>query len=355
MTSAREVATRRRNARERLVKATSSAARRFWRRLDDDNLTASWASQLSDLEALLQQAQTRSAEGANSYVADVLSAQGVTSRPTAEVRSEAFSGLASDGRPLRSLLERPLITVFRSIRDGSPVRLAKAHGEFSLRRIVETQIEDAGRVADGVAVAASDGIGYTRLLVPPSCSRCAVLAGRYYKWNAGFARHPQCDCVHVPVESEQAALDEGLINDPKTYFNSLSREQQDKIFTKDGARAIRDGADVNQVVNARRGAKGLSRAGGRLTKEEQDIVRGGPRGRLQRTNVYGQNVFITDEGVTRRGLAGSRLGAWNEDAQKQGRYRRARAPRLMPESIYEIAGNDREEAVRLLKRFGYIV
>lgn len=28
--------------------------------------------------------------------------------------------------------------------------------------------------------------------------------------------------------------------------------------------------------------------------------------------------------------------------------------RVMPESIYQIAGDDREEAIRLLRRFGYI-
>lgn len=310
MPSAREVATRRQSARERLVKATSSAARRFWRRLDDDNLAASWASQLSDLEALLQQAQTRSAEGASSYVADVLSAQGVTPRSTAEVRSEAFSGLASDGRPLRSLLERPLITVFRSIRDGNPVTLAKAHGEFSLRRIVETQVEDAGRVADGVAVATTERTGYTRLLVPPGdCSRCVILAGRYYRWSSGFQRHPQCNCIHVPVSGEKAATDEGLINDPRAYFDSLTTEQQDKLFTKDGARAIRDGADISQVVNARRGMK---KAGGRVR---------------------------TTEGTTRRGFARSRMNG---------------GQRVMPEEIYAVSSS-REEAIEALRNNGFIV
>src|SRR5690606_23965723 len=33
---------------------------------------------------------------------------------------------------------------------------------------------------------------YVRMLTPPSCSRCTVLAGRWYRKNAGFARHPGC-------------------------------------------------------------------------------------------------------------------------------------------------------------------
>ena len=56
--------------------------------------------------------------------------------------------------------------------------------------------------------------------------------------------------------------------------------------------------------------------------------------------MFGRRVFVTTEGTTRRGVAGARLG-------------QARTPRLMPESILEIA-TDREDAVRLLRRFGYI-
>lgn len=135
----------------------------------------------------------------------------------------------------------------------------------------------------------------------------------------------------------------------------MSQAEQNRIFTRAGARAIRDGADMNQIVNARRGAAGLS-VPGRLTAEEQRMLRGGrDRGRLTRQPVYGQEVFTTTEGTTRRGLAGRRLGAWSEDATRRrgARYRSARTPRLMPESIYELA-EDREDAVRLLRRFGYI-
>lgn len=114
---------------------------------------------------------------------------------------------------------------------------------------------------------------------------------------------------------------------------------------------------MGQIVNARRGALGLTPAGARITGPEARILRGGrERGHLQATDVYGRQLLVTTEGVTVRGTAGVRLGARETGTRKPGdRYRSAKTPRLMPESILQIAGDDREEAIRLLKRFGYIL
>lgn len=86
------------------------------------------------------------------------------------------------------------------------------------------------------------------------------------------------------------------------------------------------------------------------------MLRGGRDvGRLQTRDVYGQQVFTTTEGTTTRGVAGVRLGARERGRKDGGRYRRAQVPRLMPESILAAAGDDRDEAIRLLRRFGYII
>lgn len=140
------------------------------------------------------------------------------------------------------------------------------------------------------------------------------------------------------------------------YFRSLTRDEQDRAFTKAGAESIRLGADISQVVNARRGALGLTPAGARLTGDEATALRGGrQRGRLEAVDVFGRQLYVTTEGVTVRGSAGVRLGARETGVRRPGdRYKSARPPRLMPESILAIAGDDRDEAVRLLKRFGYI-
>jgi hypothetical protein len=66
-----------------------------------------------------------------------------------------------------------------------------------------------------------------------------------------------------------------------------------------------------------------------------------PKGRLVRTEVFGRGVFVTNEGVTARGLSRTAMGT-------------KRPFRLMPESIYEIAGGDRAEVIRLLKLYGFI-
>jgi hypothetical protein len=111
--------------------------------------------------------------------------------------------------------------------------------------------------------------GYARMLNAPSCSRCVVLAGKWFRWNQGFQRHPRCDCIHIPA-SESVAGDMRV--DPRAYFDSLSKDAQEKTFTASGARAIRDGADPAHVVNIRqRGltvAKPSRRRGTHMTVDD---------------------------------------------------------------------------------------
>lgn len=185
-----------------------------------------------------------------------------------------------------------------------------------LQANVQTVISDTGRAAESLEIAVRPGIGYVRMLNPPSCPRCVILAGRFYRWNAGFERHPRCDCRHVPA-SEVASKD--LRVDPDRYFHSLTEQGQDAAFGKANAQAIRDGSDIGQVVNARRG--------------------------MQTAQVYGERLRITSEGVTKRGVAGRAIRARGRNA--------ATTPRLMPSSIYQIA-DDRADAVRLLRMNGYI-
>jgi hypothetical protein len=649
-----------------LARATAEAVNAVWALLDLTDIARSWAGLFRAPAAILTAAQRSAAAGADSYVQRALDAQEMAVTAEAMVDADSLAGVASDGRPLDSLLYQPAITTLTAIKQGAAPTQAKLLGSISLDMIVRTQVADAGRVATGIAVATRPSVGYIRMLNPPSCSRCVVLAGRWYRWNRGFQRHPRCfpagvavtgpstlaasrrwyegelvvlataggkqlsltgnhpvltrrgwlpahllqegdevvsctrtkgatplvvpdhqqvpalvedvwrslgmgglhrvpsaaedfhgdgqngevdvvyadralrdvpdgalieqlrevpltlrrelalpfdqqrmsqlvdagrttqprgrvgglglplafgrghagspclpggasvaplnamlgepslydvaadpvlaaqgvlarasevgvgdihdrqrpvsprwdapggpmtvenrgthagrgldllerltgqveldrlvdvrrvewsghvysltsaegwhsanslivsncDCIHVPASEDMAG---DLRTDPKLYFDSLSEGEQSRIFTQAGARAIRDGADISQVVNARRGAAGLAPAGARLTVAERQMLKGGrERGHLQTTKVFGQDVFITTEGVTTRGAAGVRLGARETGRKQGGRYRSARIPRLMPESIYQAAGDNREEAIRLLRRFGYI-
>ncbi len=95
---------------------------------------------------------------------------------------------------------------------------------------------------------------------------------------------------------------------------------------------------------------------GALTRDERRVVVKG--GRLEKTDVYGRPVYLTSEGTTIRsdfGKAGIASGDVTRLAPNAAgkRLRATTAPRLMPESIYEIA-TDREDATRLLRLYGYL-
>ncbi|MFV2094835.1 hypothetical protein ACFHW1_05000 [Micromonospora sp. LOL_014] len=323
--------------RERLVRGVDRVASQTWRRVDPGSIAASWRSLLPAVLAALVGAQRLAAGAAGGYVSAALVEQGLPTAAEGRVVVDALTGVASDGRDLASLLYRPVVTSLVAIQGGTSTTRALAGGEAALRMIVGTQVADAGRAADQVALTARPAVsGYRRMLVGRSCSRCVILAGRWYRYNRGFDRHPRCDCTHVPAREDTG---QDVSTNPRKYFDSLSAAEQDRAFTAAGAEAIRLGADINQVVNARRGMSTAGPPG---------------RRRLVAVDAFGQRVYVTSEGVTTRGVAGRRLGARETGTRAGGgRYRSARVPRLMPETILAVA-DDREDAVRLLRRHGYI-
>lgn len=291
-----------RRRQQQLARAARDKLARLWRFVDPRDPQGSWAALNRYAVGTLSAAQTEAARGADEYVTAALAWQGATPDPVGSVAAWAFAGTAADGRDLAGLLGYPAFEVSAFVDQGMDPAQAAAVGRRHLERIAVTEVADAARVATGVAQVADRTVtGYVRMLTPPSCSRCVVLAGRFYRWNAGFQRHPQCDCVHIPAAEH---LTEAA-TDPRTYFDSLSPAEQDATFGSAGAQAIRDGSDIARVVNARRG---MYTAGGRL---------------------------LTREATTRRGTG--------------------RRVRLMPEQILREAGGNRDEAIRLLRAHGYIL
>lgn len=276
----------------------------LWSEVSLSSLDGSWAAQVPLLVPALTSVQGKAAAAGASYGAQTLADQGLYEAPKHFVDPAGFAGQASDGRSLEGLLWGPVPHVKTLIGGGMDPRKALKSGGSFLTTIMRTQVADAGRAAAGVDTATKPRISYVRMLNPPSCARCSILAGRVYRWNAGFARHKRCDCVHVQTTARAAAETEGLIHDPYDYFNSLSPAEQDKNYTKAGAQAIRDGGDIFQVVNSRRGM----RPGG----------------------------LITTEGTSRRGNFGRN------------------GPRLTPEAIYG-KGLGREATLKELERYGYIL
>ncbi|QSE94188.1 hypothetical protein JWS13_39115 [Rhodococcus pseudokoreensis] len=336
-------------AQQKITTAVLLAARRIWGVRPPKDFDSWFAANVDRLITIVTAGQARAVEGADDYVTAVLDELGTPVAAEVIPATEPLVGVASDGRPLDSLMYGAIITTKGKIVEAdtySPDVLAQAwqSGLNALMLRTQQQIADASRVATSLSIAARPGVGYVRMLNPPSCSRCAVLAGRFYRWNQGFRRHPGCDCRHIPSREDSAR---DLRTDPGAYFASLPEDLQNKIFTMAGAEAIRDGADINHVVNARRG----------MSTAQENVAGWIPKGRLQTRSLYGQEMATTIEGVTRRGeayRAMSRAGyAQRETDVRAGRNFRAKAPRLMPESIYEIA-EDRDDALRLLRLNGYL-
>lgn len=244
----------------------------------------------------------------------------------------AFAGTTQLGWPI----ETPIETILDRLRREAEEEVQRLTEVMfaSLDLFVQAEIIAAGADAASVEIAAgNEWTNYVRVLDLPSCDRCVILAGRIYRDLDGFARHPRCDCQHWPVESWAEAEAAGLVTDPMVAFE---RGQIGGFVTlKDGStrfkpslseadtRAIRDGADIQEVVNARRG-------GGRRPQGMTNAIT---------ADLFGRTVKATTEGTTAR-------ATW--------RRKNPRLPiRLRPESIYEHA-RDREDALRLLRLYGYL-
>jgi len=239
--------------------------------------------------------------------------------PTIDPRT--FAGVSSAGyaiaEPLIATIDKRIPAPAAAIPDPWWQRsdVAKFHRE--IEQLVSSEIQDAARsAAQSEMVSGSKSVTrYVRVLTPPTCKRCAVLAGKIYQDLDGFERHPGCDCVHKPFESWEAARKAGLVVSPEdAYAQGYIRD-----LTAGEKRAIEDGADINQVINS---SSGISTA-----------------------DQFGRRVKTTRYGATKRSL-------W-----------RKRNPsalvRLRPESIYRIVdeehGGDRDIARQMLFSQGYIL
>lgn len=301
--------------------AALRAVQRQWDRLSPGAVVASWDALSAGLLAVVLTAQGRITRPTGRYVSDVLRETGQErlDDPFADVTPDSLTGFAGDGRPVKGLLAQAPVKVLDGLGAGLSGLAAKQLGGRFLNLAVATALSDTSRQAEKLHIAARPVSGYVRMLTPPSCSRCAILAGKWSRSATPFQRHPGCDCRTIPA-GEAAAGD--LTVDVSAYFDSLPAAEQERVFTKAGAAVIREGADPSQVVNARRG----------MTKSQA--------GRLTRTEVSGQQVYTTSVNRTRSGV------------RTAGRGRPY--VRLMPESIVELA-QDRDDLVRLLRLYGYLL
>jgi hypothetical protein len=170
-------------------------ARGLWQQMSPSDFDRSWSRIAPSLEALTSGAQVAAATAGVAYVPEVLAETGQPDRPQARIRPQAFAGVASDGRSLAGLLAGSVVTAKRAVTRGLDGGDALAAGQRWLEGALQTAVTDAARDATAASIVARPDVGWVRMVNPPCCSRCAVLAGRVYKWNDGFQRHPRCDCL----------------------------------------------------------------------------------------------------------------------------------------------------------------
>lgn len=296
-------ARRHQEQREALATATARAVLAEWAKVRPENVARDWARLLPAVTAMVQRGQLHAAQGTWTFMRELLGPDAVQG---GQIVPEQFAGQTPDGRDALKLLAQAGPRSISAQRRGFSARAAMARGAAFLDMVVRTVVSDTGRQADQVAMVANRNVvAYVRVVELPACSRCIILAGREYGVSAGFLRHPRCDCTMEPVTRKRRPQP----LDAQSLFESMSPAQRQRTFGEAGAQAIEDGARISSVVNARKS--------------------------MDQVEMFGRTVQVTHVGT------GSR---------KKPR----RPPRLMPEEIYRLAGDDRAHAIRLLYKNGYL-
>ena len=320
--------------RQRLIAQVVRRVLAAWRPNSPQDPNAWFASHVLPFTEMVTHGQLLAVQAAVASADVALDLQHYDAVPELSADPEAFAGVTGSGDPVMGLAYAQAQKITELVDAEAPItERAQAwhHAGVMLATATQTAISDAARMAILTHLAARPGTTWVRVVRPPCCARCAILAGKKGSSRMKFLRHPGCDCTAIPVSEATSDMHKLFYFDAKEYFDSLAPEQQAKVFTKAGAKAIRDGADINQVVNARRGMKTITSAGGRRR-------------------------LVTTEGTTKRGWASDYLRKQYGAALEKtgGRYRRTSVARMMPEEIYRIAGDDRDLALALLHKNGFL-
>lgn len=243
-------------AHRALTARSQAAARLAVRRWMQMSSVDEWQNVVPALTAITAAGRISAADLAATSAASELGS-------SASVDAVTWGRIASDGRTLGGLLYSPVVrgrSLYGSgLTDG---QIVEASAKW-LSVLVRGQVMDAGRSASGVVTAATRDAGWIRYVSPPCCQRCAVLAGKWFRWNEGFSRHPGCDCLHHPVRGSKV---------PTGYQQSI-RDDQIHDLTEAQRQALTEGSDRNRVLNAYRGTNStaerlaMDTTKGRLTPE----------------------------------------------------------------------------------------
>jgi hypothetical protein len=340
---------------DRLISINKKATERalgLWQRMDFGALDASWSLVAPVILQQTNAAQIAAAKTADSYTSALSSAYAFD-QDAARIIPQSFVGIDGSGRSMESLLHGAVTTTKEAVGAGLGRIQAFEAGASFLAAMIKTGLADLGRASDLTAATGKGYTHYVRVINPGACQRCAILAGIDSFQNA-FDRHPACKCTTAAV-AEDGAAPAGLHASPDDYFESLSAAEQDRVFTKGGAEAIRSGAKVQDVVSARRGASGISTSRGIGRETVPNSGRRMTRTRIG-TTAGGQPVmgYTTTEGTYRGNFRSSQnqIGAGSRRIDGN-RYSATQRTRLMPESIVGLT-EDLPTRQLLLRDAGYL-
>lgn len=191
-------------AQRRAVIQTTLTLQRLWKELAATDLSRSWLGGLgAAMVRAVSAGQLVAASTGQKYIEAMVRGDGLGNNymeQASHVDTRSFSGAASDGRALDSLLYLPVIRTKTLIGSGMTLQESMTSGLFQLQRMAASEVADAGRGAASVSMIANRSVtGYVRTVRSGACARCAILAGRWYRWNADFERHKRCFPAGVVV------------------------------------------------------------------------------------------------------------------------------------------------------------
>ena len=304
--------------RETTTKVTNSAylkALALWQTVNPGDLVNSWQALLPAASDVVATAQYVAATDSAAFAVSALEWQDLDSTGPA-TDGRAFAGIMqATGASVDAALAGAAYRTLDAIAAGQMLKSALTTGSAEIARVTQLAVFGASEGAASTVTASRKGMGWVRVAQAGCCPRCSVLAGRFYRWNRGFKRHAHCRCTHVP-SAEAVAGSVG--QDPYQLFNALAEVDQNRIWTTAGAQALRDGADIYQVANAK--------------------FRPQPRGPRKR------NARFTREGAGRRGFY-----------RTSTEFGRQNKRRLTVDEIYRRAGGSRTRAIKGLEDYGYII
>lgn len=291
-----------------------------------DNFVESWNSIRPSVLTLVENGRLAAAVTSAQYTPQLLAETGQVAPASGSIVPAAFVQATPDGRDMGSLLDTAVIRSKVAVGGGATPAEALKTGSKWLTGTLLTVLADTSRQVVSADIAQRPNIGgYVRMLNTPSCARCVILAGKWFKWNEGFQRHPKCDCRHIPATSESFANAQGFYTDPYAYFRSLSVKDQERLFGKYEAESIRDfGADIYRVMNTKmRGlgtAKGNLKFGTPTKRTVDDILSRDPSRKFAIENLQ-YHGYITGPQT----VSGNILGRYNIGFGQLGKGGAARA------------------------------